>query len=90
MAHAAPTSRVGEIAAYKAAVGQLALDIANKAPAATITADQTAAAQALAAAANKGITAGAVSALDAKLGVTLDSATTAALAAQAASLQTKH
>jgi len=45
------------------------------------------AANALAAAQNKGITAGSVSALDAKLGVSLDAATTSALAGQAASLQ---
>jgi hypothetical protein len=54
---------------------------------AAVTADQTSAATALAAAANEGITARVVSSLDSKLGVNLDAATSAALAAQASSLQ---
>jgi hypothetical protein len=95
MSHASPNSRVGKIAAYKAAINNL--DAVNAAFAlgnATVaqqTAAQTSAAQALAKAANKGITAGSVTSLDARLGVSLSAPTTAdALATQAAALQTKH
>ena len=114
-AHANPTSRVGRIAAFKAAANtlsqanaalaaaerQLATDITNNASAQTIANDkmavagaqmtqanaQTAAAQALANAANKSITTSTVQALDKRLGVTLTTADASALADQAASLQ---
>jgi hypothetical protein len=88
-------------AALTAAQAKLSADMLANAPAATISLDQAAvaaaqtavsadvapAAAALAAASNKGITAGTVSTLDSKLGVNLDAASSAALAAQAASLQ---
>ena len=119
LAHASPNSRVGKIAAYKdsvaalntananlaAAQATLAADIRAGAPAATITADQKAVndaiaaqataqantAQALANAANKSISTATVVGVDNLLGVSLSAPTTAAdLASQAAALQTKH
>jgi hypothetical protein len=96
LAHAAPNSEVGKVAAYKSAVADL--NATNAALAASNTpATQSAqavaqakATQALATAANKAITTSTVTSLNSTLGISLSAPTTASsLAAQAASLQSK-
>lgn len=85
LAHASPNSRVGKIAAYKEAINALNAAITP----ADVLAAQTAAAQALANAANKSINASTVASLDSLLGLSVSPANDAAITSQAQALQTK-
>jgi len=84
MAHAAPNSEVGQIAAYASAVNAI-----NTAP--TVSARSQAitdAAKALSKAANKSVTVATVTALNTQLGLHTSTTTTKSIATQAAAMQT--
>jgi hypothetical protein len=80
LAHAAPNSRVGRIAAYTAAIKSLKAAPPNS-PAAARAISK--AAQSLALASNKAVTPAAVQAVNANLGLKVSAADVAAIANQA-------